>query len=348
MFPKLRAKPLVGACAVLSILTMTAACNRGSAEAPAGSGSAQTTVKMAAVLRNFTNPYWTAMRDGLQDEAKKQGVTVDIQAGSGETDVDGVNAKISTMANQDYNCFGVVPNNATNVITPLVPVARKKTPIMNLDTKADWDAAGKAGVTFATFIGSDNEEAGTLAGKRLVELTKGGGAKAAILQGLAGEANGIAREKGFRAAVGSDLQVVSVASADYEQSKAQTVTDAILKQHPDLKAIFAANDSMGLGAAKSVENAGLKGKVSIISVDGVQAALDAVESGSLAGTVTQYPYAEGVIAIDACIAAVKGTPIPDRVVAPIALIDKDNVSKAKTSFPRPFEPFTNPMESLIK
>lgn len=93
---------------------------------------------MAAVLRNFTNPYWGAMRDGLQDEAKKQGVTVDIQAGAGETDVDGVNANISTMANQDYNCFGVVPNNATNVITPLVPLARKKTPIMSLDTKADW------------------------------------------------------------------------------------------------------------------------------------------------------------------------------------------------------------------
>ena len=262
--------------------------------------------------------------------------------------MDGVNAKISTMANQDYNCFGVVPNNATNVITPLVPVARKKIPIMNLDTKADWDAASKAGVTFATFIGSDNEEAGTLAGQRLVKLTGGGGGKAAILQGLAGEANGIAREKGFRAAVGSDLDVVSVQSADYEQGKAQTVTDAILKQNPDLKAIFAANDSMGLGAAKAVENAGLKGKVSIVSVDGVQAALDAVEAGSLAGTVTQYPYAEGVIAVDACIAAVKGTAIPDRVVAPIALIDKDNVSKAKASFPRPFDPFTNPIEPLIK
>lgn len=349
MLLKLRTKPLAAACAVLSILTLTAACNRGTAEPAAESGeSATQTVKMAAVLRNFTNPYWSAMRDGLEDEAKKQGVTVDIQAGAGETDVDGVNAKISTMANQDYNCFGVVPNNATNVITPLVPVARKKVPIMNLDTKADWDAADKAGVTFATFIGSDNEEAGKLAGERMVELTGGGGGKAAILQGLAGEANGIAREKGFRGAVGSDLDVVAVQSADYEQGKALTVTEAILKQHPDLKAIFAANDSMGLGAAKAVENAGLKGEVSIISVDGVQAALDAVESGSLAGTVTQYPYAEGVIAIDACIAAVRGTAIPDRVVAPIALIDKDNVSKAKESFPRPFEPFTNPIESLIK
>lgn len=347
MLPKLR-KPLASAAVLLSVVGLTAGCNRGAETTTAPSGSAASTVKMAVVLRNFTNPYWTALRDGLNDEAKKQGISVEIQAGSSETDVDGINAKISTMANQDYNCFGVVPNNTTNVITPLVPVARKKIPIMNLDTKADWDAAGKAGVTFATFIGSDNEEAGTLAGKRMVELTKGGGAKAAILQGLAGESNGIAREKGFRTAVGSDLNVVSVQSADYEQGKAQTVTDAILKQHPDLKAIFAANDSMGLGAAKSVENAGLKGKVSIISVDGVQAALDAVESGSLAGTVTQYPYAEGVIAVDACIAAVKGTAIPDRVVAPIALIDKANVSKAKASFPKPFDPFTNPIEPLIK
>ena len=51
-----------------------------------------------------------------------------MQAGSSETDSTGENTKISTLAAQDYDCFGVVPVNATNVITPLVPVAKKNIP----------------------------------------------------------------------------------------------------------------------------------------------------------------------------------------------------------------------------
>ena len=72
------------------------------------------------------------------------------------------------LAAQDYNCFGVVPVNATNVITPLVPVAKKNIPILNLDTQIDADASKAAGVSYASFIGSDNLSAGQQAGQALM------------------------------------------------------------------------------------------------------------------------------------------------------------------------------------
>jgi ribose transport system substrate-binding protein len=104
-------------------------------------------------------------------------------------------AKISTLAGQGYDCFGVVPVNASNVITPLVPVARAKKTILNLDSQIDPAASSAAGVSYASFIGSDNIAAGTLAGQKM--LTALGGGKVVILQGIAGEQNGINREKGF-------------------------------------------------------------------------------------------------------------------------------------------------------
>ena len=76
---------------------------------------------------------------------------------------------------------------------------------------------------------------------------------------------------------------------------------------------------MGLGAAQSVQNAGKSGQISIVSVDGIQAALQAVKAGTLSGTVSQYPYAEGQLAVQACMKAVAKQAIPPRVVAPRAM-----------------------------
>ncbi|WP_163507336.1 substrate-binding domain-containing protein [Fodinicola acaciae] len=327
-----------GVVLAVGLAVTTTACNRGSsANSSSGSGQA----KIAIVTRDFTNPYWAALRDGAIAEGKKQNVTVNVQAGDNETDSSGENAKISTLAGQNYNCFGVVPVNATNVITPLVPVAQKGIPILNLDTQIDPAASKSAGVSYASFIGSDNLQAGTLAGQALQK--KVGSGNVAILQGIAGEQNGINREKGFAAATTGKLTVVAKQPADYDQSKAQTVTEAILHAHPDIKGIFAANDTMGLGAAQAVKNAGKSGQITIISVDGIKAALQAVQSGTLSATITQYPYAEGQLAVQACIKAVAKKSVPARIVAPIKLIDKSNVDKAIGSFPQPFEPYQNPL-----
>lgn len=325
---------------LVAALTVTAAaCGRGG---DSGSGE----FRIAVVTRNFTNPYWAALRDGAMAEASRLGVKVSVQAGQSETDADGENAQISTMAAQGYDCFGVVPVNGTNVITPLTAVARKHIPILNLDTQIDPKASDQAGVSYASFIGSDNLEAGRTAGRKMLDAL-GGTGKVAILQGIAGEQNGINRDQGFSDTVAGKLDIVQKAPADYEQDKGLQVTEALLKAHPDITGIFAANDTMGLGAAQAIKNAGKAGQIKVISVDGIQAALEAVKAGTLYGTVTQYPYAEGQLAVQGCLAQHQGKTLPARVVSPIAFIGSDNVAQQISAFPKPIVTFDNPLEGLL-
>ncbi|WP_245720099.1 sugar ABC transporter substrate-binding protein [Nocardia uniformis] len=324
--------------ALVSVLALTVGCGRGDSESA--------DFKIAVVTRNFTNPYWAALRDGALAEGDRLGVKVSVQAGQSETDADGENAQISTLAAQGYDCFAVVPVNSTNVITPLVPVARDNIPIINLDTRIDVEASKQAGVEYASFIGSDNLAAGRIAGEKMLEAL-GGSGKVVVLQGIAGEQNGINRDKGFTDAVSGKLDIVQRAPADYEQDKGLTVTEAILKAHPDITGIFAANDTMGLGAAQAIKNAGRTDQVKVISVDGIQSALAAVQAGTLYGTVTQYPYAEGELAVQGCLALDQGKSIPERVVAPIAFIGRDNVEQQISAFPKPIEPFDNPLVGLV-
>jgi len=297
--------------------------------------------KVALVTRDFNNPYWSALRDGAVDEGKKLGIDVNAQAGANETDADGENAKISTLASQNYTCFAVTPVNATNIITPLIPVSRKGTPIINVDTGLDRSAVAAAGLKISAFIGSDNSHAGEIAVQEMLKAT-GGKGDVVILEGIPGEKNGIARETAFRKATSGKLSVVQAVSADYERDRALTQTEAILKVHPNIDGIFAANDGMGLGAAQAVQNAGKTGKIAIVSIDGIQEALQAVQSGKLTASISQYPYVEGEMAVQACQQLANGKTIPKMVTSPIELITKQNAAQAIKNFPRPFFRFDDP------
>lgn len=287
------------------------------------------------------------MRDGAQAEGSALKLDVNVQAGSSETDASGENDKLSTLVTQGYDCYGAVPVNASNIITPLIPASRAKKPILDLDTQIDTKAAAAANLQITSFIGSDNNNAGQLAGQYMLQLL-GGHGKVAILEGIPGEQNGINRETAFRATTAGKLDVVEAQTANYEQAQAQTVTDAILKVHPDITGIFAANDTMGLGAVQSVLNAGKSGQIKVVSIDGIKEALQSVQSGKLAGTITQYPYAEGEMAVEACQALKLGKQIPNRIVAPIKLITPDNVKQALGSFPKPFFTYSDPIAALLK
>lgn len=333
------------AVAALAALGATAAIGCGMSSG--GSGGDKGKAKVAVATRNFNNPYWAALRDGANAQGKSSGVDVNVQAGSSETDADGENQKISTLVTQDYSCYAAVPVDATNIITPLLPASRKGKPIINLDTQIDQKAAKKAGLKVTSFIGSDNVQAGKIAGAALAKAV-GGSGDVLILKGIPGEQNGINRIKGFGQATGGKLKVVGSQVANYEQSQGLTAAEALLKAHPDVKGIFAANDTMALGAAQAVRNAGKSGQVKVIGVDGIKQALQAVKDGKLAGTVTQYPYVEGQLAVEACQAIAKGKKIPKRIVSPVKLIDKSVVDQQIKKFPKPISAFKDPVAEASK
>lgn len=296
---------------------------------------------VAIVVRDFSNPYWQALRDGAIAEGKKLGVPVTVQAGNNETDTVGQNNKISTMANQPFTCFGVVPVNSTNVITPLLPISRRGTPIINLDTALDAKAVKQSGLKLTSFIGSDNSQAGRIAAQHMLDELDGKG-EVAILKGIPGEQNGIDRETAFRKVVKGKLDIVQATPADYKRSKALNKTEAMLRAHPDIQGIFAANDLMGLGAARAVLNAGKKDQITVISIDGVTEAIKAVKKGTLSATISQYPYAEGEMAVQACQKIAQGKKVPDDITSPIKLITQDNADQALKAFPKPFFRFADP------
>ena len=102
-----------------------------------------------------------------------------------------------------------------------------------------------------------------------------------------------------------ELQLVATQSADADANKAKTIAATILKQHPDLCAFVGLWDGEDVGIPPAVEEAGLKGKVKIITTGaGNQPnACDKIADGSYTGYVS-YDIAAQIQDMNAAIATV--------------------------------------------
>ncbi|MFJ4223383.1 substrate-binding domain-containing protein [Microbacterium sp. NPDC089695] len=338
--PKRRMLLLLAPAATLA-LTL-AGCAAGSSGSADGSGSDAGSANIAAVIKGLDNPFFQAMQSGIEDTAADADVKVSIQAAADIGDTTGQADKLTTLAGQDFGCFIVNPISGTNLVQALAPIAAAGTPIVNIDQPIDADSAEAAGITPATYIGTDNEAAGGKAGDYVASLVDAGGT-VAIIGGIAGDVTSAARVDGFTAAVDGKLDVIQEEAADWKREIALTKATDIIAAHPDISAFFAANDDMGLGIAKAIENAGKTGDIVVVSVDGNKDALESVKAGGLTATVAQYPYAIGSLGTQACQVALQGGDLPENIESPTALVTADNADEAISKFPQPFEEFENPL-----
>ena len=127
---------------------------------------------------------------------------------------------------------------------------------------------------------------------------------------------------------------------------AQYATSAILDGNPKLRAIFAINDTLALGALKALSHKGLK-KVKIVGYDDTPAAEQKVDSGGIFAEVAQNPDCLGTVAIQevhSFLATGKTIPQQDgtrTIEVPVAIY------KRGMSTPSPVLVATDPVQGSV-
>jgi len=309
-----------------------------------GHSGARRPPQLGVVLNGLDNPYFVAMYQGVKDEAARRDVPVSFKAPQSHSDVAGQTAEVRAILASKKDCYAMSPIDPAQLVSTLRGVRK---PVVFLDSPLDRATARKAGLRIATAIGSSDFGAGRLAGTEMVSLLHGTG-QVALLGGFP-TGNGALRLDGFqRAIAGTGVHVVARANAGYVRVKAEAEAAEMLHKHPQLAGFFAANDLMALGAADAVSAAGKTGEVAIVGMDGITEALDAIRSGEMSATVSQYPYVMGRMAVEACLAAARGAVLPSRVDAPVAVVTRANVARATAMFPRPFQTYSDPFARLLR
>ena len=278
-------------------------------------------MKFAAILKTLANPHWVSMKKGYEEEAKKQGVVVEVFAVTSEGNIQEQLQLFETVLQKGYTGIAFSPITPVNLIATVVTANKQNIPIVNVDEGVDQKALKDVGGKIEAFIRTDNFAIGQKAAEFVAtQLPKGG--KVAIIEGMAGNASGDALRDGFKDKLktAAGFEIVASQPADWDRIKALDVATNVLNRNADLVAIYCANDTMALGAVQAVKN--LKKNVIVVGTDGIEEAVAAVKAGEMAATVAQDPYAMGAAAVQTLIKLVKGEKVEFDMLVPSKLITK--------------------------
>jgi ABC-type sugar transport system substrate-binding protein len=338
----MKAWPIATAAVATAVIAGTAL---GSAVTPVPTVPELPRARMGVVLNSLVNSFFVAIYQGVRAGAAQLELDVPVRSVTSNTAVDDQAAQVRALVAQHKRCYVINPITGTNLLDPLRGV---DAPIITVDSPVDLAAAERAGVRIRTHIGTDDQAAGKLAGTRMASILNGRG-DVGLIGGVPGNVNSGLRLDGFESGIrDSEIEIVARVNADYDRTKAEIAAERILRAHPRLAGFFAASDAMALGVADAVTAAGRTGAVKIVGLDGLAETLDAIRTGSINATVSQYPYVMGQMAVEACAAAATGAQLPARVDAPIALLTKENVSRAIAAFPKPFQRYPDPFRALLR
>jgi len=283
------------------------------------------------LMKTLSNPFWGAMEEGVKDGSKQAGVDYYLQAVESDQAAEPQLNVCMTMLERKPAVMITAAINSTILLPCLKKANEAGIPVIDLDGNLDHDIAKRAGVSIDFTIGSDNEAAGAQ-GADYVAKVLGGEASGPVLviEGLSGNITGQKRARGFAnriKMIAPGLKVVASLPGDWDRMKAANITNDILTRYPNLKAIFAANDGMALGAVESAYSAGKGKDIVIVGVDGNSDAVKSIKAGRLNASVAQLPYLVGKRAVIGATVALHGLKLEKFQFVDTLVLTKDVIEK---------------------
>jgi len=288
---------------------------------------------VAFVPKALNSPFWAAMESAAAREAEEQDIHLVSLAADRETDVERQYQIIENLIQQGVDAILLAPAGSKELVTAIRKANDAGIPVFLLDTRIDEAAAESVGAEVLTYIGSDNFEGGSVAGRYLA-ATLGGSGEVAIIEGISGHETADQRRLGFLEGIAEypGIRVVASQTANWERALAYNVAENLLQAHPEIDAIFAANDEMALGALEAADAAQRLETVSVIGFDAIPDALDNIKTGRLLGSVAQFPGEMGRLGVmHAATLLREGTLPPKEVLTKVEIIDLRNLEAFETA-----------------
>ncbi len=278
--------------------------------------------RLALVVKTRNNPFFDPMIKAAENEAKKLGVSLEVQAPPQETDKEHQFSIVENLTAKGVDAILIAPADSKGIVPALKRAADKGILVINLDNRVDAGAATSAGLALGGYVGADNEEGGRLAGQAMMGYL-GGHGKVAILEGIRGADNAEARKRGFVQAVAGTLDVVAKDTAEWDTQKGYAKFQSMLAANPDLQGVFCANDKMALGAMKAIEEANRRGQIVVIGYDNIPDVRVYLDSGDMKATIEQHPDLMGRYGVLMAVGVLDGTvPRGREFLVPLEVITR--------------------------
>ncbi|RIV18210.1 sugar ABC transporter substrate-binding protein [Alicyclobacillaceae bacterium I2511] len=321
---------VVGATAML-----LAGCGTNSSVSNSSNSSNQATTSSSAsggqkvigvTLMTLTNPYFATMGTALKQYGSQKGFKVVVEGANMSQSQ--MLQQVDSFIEQHVAAVIMAPPDASAAVSAVTALNKANIPVFTIDTNVDTNALNAEGGKIVEFVGSNNYEAGVIAGQEMVSYLNGTGHIGIVDFKTAQSV--LTRDQGFFSVINKYPGIKVVADLNGEGSTPGGLQAAseMLSAHPNLKAIFDINGPSGLGAVQAIKAANKVGKVAVIGLSGSQAAVQAVEDNSVFKYgAMQEPGLESKVEIGNIAKYLSGQKVPAQVLTKIIKIDKQDATQ---------------------
>ncbi|KYF90016.1 sugar ABC transporter substrate-binding protein [Sorangium cellulosum] len=300
------------ACALAA--AFLAACSKAPSDAVSTDAGAQrgARLRIAVVPKGTTHEFWKSVHAGAVKASRELDVDVVWKGPLREDDLKGQIDVVSSFVAQGVSGIVLAPLNDAALKAPVHAAAQAKIPVVAFDS----DLAGEEHVSF---VATDNQAAGRLAGEHLAKAI-GGKGHVVVLRYQEGSASTQNREKGFLDAVRA-MPGITVAS-DNQYGGATTETafnkseSLLLAQRAaegTIAGVFTPNESTTFGMLQALRKTNVARKVKFVGFDASDKLLGALRDGDIEALVVQDPFTMGYQAVKTMAAHLRGERVERRI-----------------------------------
>ena len=261
--------------------------------------------KIAVITMDSVDQHWVSRKEGAEEEAKADGVTVDFMAPDVKDDAKQIECINNAVAG-GYDAILVAANSEDAVSGALQEAVDAGIKIVYVDSPANVEAEA----TFST----DNKAAGKTAGEEMIKALEDKGIKdgsIGIVNINTSTNSTIQREEGFREALeGTDYELLETQYCEGDAAKAQTIAENYITE--GVVGIFGANEGAATGTGNAIKASG-SDEIVGVGFDKSDTLKGLIEDGYLVCTMAQNPDQMGKLGVQACIKALNGEDLGGEV-----------------------------------
>lgn len=276
--------------------------------------------KIAVITMDSVDQHWVSLKEGAEEEAKADDVTVDFMAPDVKDDAKQIECINNAVAG-GYDALMVAANSEDAVSGALQEAIDAGMKLVYVDSPANVEAEA----TFST----DNKAAGKTAGEEMIKALEDKGVKDGSI-GIVNINNStntaIQREAGFREAFeGTDYELLETQFCEGDAAKAQTIAENYITE--SVVGIYGTNEGASTGVGNAIKASG-SDEIIGVGFDKSDTLKGLIEDGYLVCTMAQNPDQMGKLGVQACIKALNGEDLGGEVTdTGVSVLTKESLAE---------------------
>jgi ribose transport system substrate-binding protein len=309
--------------AAVALVALTAACSKQAT--PASSSSALT---IAVIPKGTTHEFWQSIHAGANKAGKELGVEVIWRGPLREDDRDAQVSEVEGFISRGVSGIVLAPLDESALVGPVSDAMSRKIPVVIFDS-------GLKGDNYVSFVATDNNKGGRMAGEHVVK-SLGGKGKVILLRYAEGHDSTGRREQGFLDAMKDSPGITVVSSNQYvgtDVEGAYKKAESILTSYKNtdgslaIDGIFCANESSTFAVMRVLQENGWSGKTKLVGFDASPALVKGLRDGALDGLIVQDPVPMGYLGVKTMVTHLKGGKVDRTIETGVHLVTHDNMDQ---------------------